>query len=55
MGLPNLKQGSALSSWLTYCFNESDDVVELTSVELSVPLPDIYRRVQFQKDANRDG
>lgn len=41
--------------WLTYCFNEIDDVVELTSVELSVPLPDIYRRVQFQKDANRDG
>ncbi len=41
--------------WLTYCFNESDDVVDLTSVELSIPLPDIYRRVQFQKDANRDG
>ena len=45
----------ANGGWLTYCFNESDDVVELTSVELSIPLPDIYRRVQFEKDANRDG
>ena len=41
--------------WLTYVFNESDDVVELISVELSIPLPDIYRRVQFQQDANQDG
>ncbi len=45
----------ANGGWLTYCFNESDDVVELTSVELFIPLPDIYRRVQFEKDANRDG
>ena len=41
--------------WITYIFNETSDVVELASVELSIPLPDIYRRVQFQKNANRDG
>lgn len=41
--------------WITFVFNEDDDVVELTSVELSIPLPDIYRRVQFQQDANQAG
>jgi len=40
--------------WITYCNNESSDVVELASVELFIPLPDLYRRVQFQKDATRE-
>ena len=40
--------------WITYCYNESSDVVELASVELFIPLPDLYRRVQFQKDATRE-
>ena len=40
--------------WITYIFNENDDVVELASVELSIPLPDLYRRVQFQKNASRE-
>ncbi|MEJ7848147.1 MAG: Uma2 family endonuclease [Pyrinomonadaceae bacterium] len=38
--------------WITYYFNEASDLVELTSVELSIPLPDLYRRVQFQKNAS---
>lgn len=41
-------------SWITYYFNERSDVVELASVELQIPLPEIYRRVQFEKNANRD-
>ena len=34
--------------WITYYFNEASDIIVLTSVELSIPLPDLYRRVQFQ-------
>ncbi len=44
----------ANGGWLTYFFNESSDIVELASVEMSIPLPDLYRRVQFQNDENRE-
>jgi len=44
----------ANGGWITYYFNESDDIVELASVELSIPLPEIYRRVRFQKNAIRE-
>ena len=44
----------ANGGWITYYFNESREVVELASVELSIPLPDLYRRVQFQKNAIRE-
>lgn len=37
--------------WITYFFNESDDIVELQSVDLTFPLPDIYRRVKLDKNA----
>ncbi len=40
--------------WITYYFNERSEVVELASVELFIPLPDLYRRVQFQKNAIRE-
>lgn len=40
--------------WITYFFNESDDMVEFTSVDLQIPLPEIYRRVTFEPNANRD-
>ncbi len=36
-------------SWITYYFNESDDVIELKSVELTLPIIEIYRRVKFEK------
>ncbi|MFZ1700476.1 MAG: Uma2 family endonuclease [Pyrinomonadaceae bacterium] len=36
--------------WITYYFNEACEVVELASVELSIPLPDLYRRVRFRKN-----
>lgn len=41
-------------AWITYYFNERDDIVELTSVDLSIPLPDLYRRVKFEKNAGPD-
>ncbi|MBK6586705.1 MAG: Uma2 family endonuclease [Acidobacteria bacterium] len=37
--------------WITYYFNEKSDIVELASVDLTIPLPDLYRRVQFDKNA----
>ena len=39
--------------WITYYFDESDDIVEFASVELSLPLTEIYRRVKF--DSNNAG
>ena len=40
--------------WITYYFNESSEIVELASVELSIPVPEIYRRVHFEKHARRE-
>ncbi len=37
--------------WITYFFTEPSDVVELQSVDLSFPLPEIYRRVKLDKNA----
>ena len=34
-------------SWTTYYFDEPDDAVELASVDLTLPLTEIYRRVKF--------
>jgi Uma2 family endonuclease len=41
-------------SWITYYFNEKSEIVELTSVDLSIPLPELYRRVKFDPNASRD-
>jgi len=38
--------------WITYYFDESSTTVDLTTINLSIPLPDLYRRVQFQKNAS---
>lgn len=40
--------------WITYYFTERSDIVEFTSVDLQIPLPEIYRRVTFDPNANRD-
>lgn len=40
--------------WITYYFNEMSDVVELASVELTIPLPELYRRVKFENNASRN-
>ena len=39
--------------WITYLFNEDIDVVELSSIDLNIPLPEIYRRVTFEPNADR--
>lgn len=39
-------------SWITYYFTELDDVVEFASIDLRIELPELYRRVRFEKNAN---
>ena len=36
-------------TWITYYFDEPDETVELASVELNLPITEIYRRVKFDK------
>ncbi|MGI8494063.1 MAG: Uma2 family endonuclease, partial [Pyrinomonadaceae bacterium] len=36
-------------SWITYFFDRDDTEVELASIELTLPLTEIYRRVKFDK------
>lgn len=38
-------------NWITYYFDEPDDEIEFKSVELTLPITEIYRRVRFE---NRD-
>lgn len=40
-------------SWITYYFDESDAEIEFQSVELTLPITEIYRRVRFEKNARR--
>lgn len=40
-------------TWITYFFNEETDVVEFASIDLTIPLPEIYRRVTFEPNADR--
>lgn len=35
--------------WITYYFDEADDEIEFKSVELTLPITEIYRRVKFEK------
>lgn len=39
--------------WATHYFTGSEGAVELTSVELVIPLSELYRRVRFETNANR--
>jgi Uma2 family endonuclease len=39
--------------WIMYLFNEDIDVVELSSIDLNIPVPEIYRRVTFEPNADR--
>jgi Uma2 family endonuclease len=36
-------------TWITYYFDEPDEAVEFDSVELTLPITEIYRRVRFDK------
>ncbi len=35
--------------WITYYFNQYDETAEFQSVEMTMPLDEIYRRVKFEK------
>ncbi len=35
--------------WITYFYTQNDDVVELKSIDLTIPLPELYTRVTFEK------
>lgn len=37
--------------WITYFFDEPDDIVKFESVKLTLPITEIYRRVRFEKNA----
>lgn len=39
-------------TWITYYFDASDDEIEFQSVGLTLPIPEIYRRVRFERNAN---
>jgi Uma2 family endonuclease len=41
-------------TWITYFFDASDDEVEFQSVGLTMPIPEIYRRVRFKNNADTD-
>jgi Uma2 family endonuclease len=41
-------------SWITYYFDKEDTEIEFQSIELTLPLSEIYRRVNFQTNANSD-
>lgn len=41
-------------SWITYFFNEQKEIVEFASVELDLPITEIYRRVRFKPNAARN-
>lgn len=40
-------------TWITYYFDQSDTEVEFQSVNLTMPISEIYRRVRFQTNADR--
>ncbi len=37
--------------WITYFFDKDDEEVEFQSVDLTLPVTEIYRRVRFEKNA----
>ncbi len=39
--------------WITYFFTEDSDIVEFASIDLTIPLPEIYNRVTFEPNADR--
>lgn len=42
--------------WITYYFNENeaDEEIEFKSVEMTLPISEIYRRVRFEKNARTE-
>jgi Uma2 family endonuclease len=40
-------------NWITYYFDEPDDEIQLQSVDLTLPINEIYRRVRFENNADQ--
>lgn len=40
--------------WITYFYDNSDEEIEFQSIELTLPIAEIYRRVRFQTNAERN-
>ena len=40
-------------NWITYYFDEPDDEIQLASVDLTLPINEIYRRVRFENNADQ--
>lgn len=50
----DLHRRQANGSWITYYFDKDDEEIEFESVNLTLPLREIYRRVRFNtSNANR--
>jgi Uma2 family endonuclease len=49
-----LHRRQASGTWITYYFDVSDDEIDFESIRLTLPISELYRRVKFQKNANRD-
>lgn len=41
-------------SWITYYFDQEDNEIEFQSVNLTLPISEIYRRVRFNTNAKPD-
>ena len=41
-------------SWITYYFDKEDKEIEFQSINLTMPISEIYRRVRFQQNAEPD-
>ena len=42
------------ATWITYHFDETDDEIEFQSVGLTMPISEIYRRVRFETNVERN-
>ena len=41
-------------NWITYFFDETDTEIEFQSVDLTLQISEIYRRVRFETNADRN-
>jgi Uma2 family endonuclease len=49
-----LHRRQANGTWITYYFDATDDEIEFESVGLTLQIAELYRRVRFPKNANRN-
>jgi len=49
-----LHQRQPNGGWITYFFDADDEEIEFQSVDLTLPIAEIYRRVRFEKNVRDD-